>query len=175
MELESYNVVTVVATVASSVFVAVTTILIRRQLVAMRASQDLSALLEVRNILQDEHLRRDRAYVLSIEHELEHWSAEDRAAAERVCHAYSFVGYLIERKLIEADMARPWAAGIARCHRKCRPLIKRLRVVRDPMLWTSFDSLAELAHSQLRDQGLDLDADDPEAILRHHEIKQSDW
>ena len=90
---------------------------------ALRQSLNMQGLLEVRQVLQAEEVRRSRSRVQEIgfPSDPDRWTAPDWDDVERVCHTFQFVGILVESDLLDRDLIfSTWGRPIQQCWEKVR-------------------------------------------------------
>lgn len=119
---------------------------------ALRRTMHAQAFKTAADILQPEAVRSARRLVLSKLHGtlLEDWSAEERQAAEIVCHTYDSVGIMVQHGMLPVDyIVDSWGDSIRRTWDIVQPLVVEYRIAREsPEIWDDYEYLSREANAR---------------------------
>jgi len=126
-----------------------------RQLAQSTRAIDLEAFVRVNEILQaPEGIAARKRLLILLDANgqvlpLDHWTPEDRQAAELACRQFDLVGVLIEGRLFDPGLfLRSWHRSVTRCWQVCEPLVTEQRSqLGDPGYCRHFEELSALACS----------------------------
>ena len=133
------------ATIGTGVVLAVTLIVVFRQLGSSGKAQELQGFIQVVDWLQREEIRKARRIVYELENtDLLYWGTADKWEVEKVCYNFDVVGDMIKKRLIKKRVVDNWEFNIKRCWRIVKPMVEKYREDRKfPRLWEYFEWMAE--------------------------------
>ncbi len=137
-----------VATGITGLIILVSVIVLSIQLSHQKKAMWSQTFLGLVDRLQDEELRKDRGIVFeAAEKQVDEWTDEEVAAAERVCYNYDLVGIMVRHKLLPTEtIVDSWEDSLRRLWPICEPLVYKYRIIRGaPEFWDDFQWLAEEA------------------------------
>lgn len=137
-----------IASALSSLIVAVSIVILFRQVREAQKAMYAQTFFEASARLQDEKLRDDRGFVFLVKGKpLEQWTAQEVASAERVCHNYDTVGIMVRKEMLPKEIIiDSWGDSLRRLWPIVWPLVEKYRRERQaPEFWDDFGWLANEA------------------------------
>lgn len=137
-----------IASALSSLIVAVSIVILFRQVREAQKATYAQTFFEASARLQDEKLREDRGRVfLTKGKPLEKWTPQEIASAERVCHNYDTVGIMVRKEMLPKEIILDsWGDSLRKLWPLVRPLVEKYRRERQAEeFWDDFQWLAEEA------------------------------
>jgi hypothetical protein len=134
----------------SNIAVVITAVFVLIQLAEARRTTHAQSYSVVREILQEEKVRKARKLIFQLQDEgkaIEEWNKDKIESAEIICHTYDSVGQMIRHKLLFKDIIiDSWGPSLRRIWPILLPLISKYRSEwSSPEIWDDFEWLARIA------------------------------
>jgi len=134
----------------SNIAVVITAVFVLIQLAEARRTTHAQSYSVVREILQEEKVRKARKLIFQLQDEgkaIEEWNKDEIESAEIICHTYDSVGQMIRHKLLFKDIIiDSWGPSLRRIWPILLPLISKYRSEwSSPEIWDDFEWLARIA------------------------------
>jgi len=125
----SIDTLTAISTIASTLIVLITAIVIFLQLREMRKATAATAFSDIVTFLQTREVREAQRVLMNLsEEDFTKWTAEQKTNAEIACSTFDSVGIMLRNKVVNHVLVtKEWRYSIIECWKKAQPMIKSYR------------------------------------------------